>query len=60
MNWKVEHESGTVVFANGKLRDADDDPGTFTLELGGTYQITVWALDGNTGTYQFQIGEVEP
>jgi hypothetical protein len=34
------------------------DPGVYTLELGGTYTLTVYGDGDTTGTYQFQVWDV--
>jgi predicted secreted protein len=50
--WKLEDSQGTVIF-NQLFRN---DPGSYELELGGTYSMTIGNQNSDhTGTYQFQL-----
>jgi hypothetical protein len=55
LRWTVEDETGSLVFEGGRM---SGDPGTFTLELGGTYTLIVYGDEDVTGTYQFQVWDV--
>jgi hypothetical protein len=55
LRWTVEDESGSLIFDGGRM---SGDPGIYTLELGGTYTLTVFGDADVTGTYQFQVWDV--
>jgi len=54
--WQVMDSAGTVIFDKSSL---SDDPGTYQLELGGTYTMMISApQNDDPGTYQFQLLQV--
>jgi hypothetical protein len=58
MLWRLTDDTGQTIF-NAYL-SADNDPGLFTLEKGGSYTIIVYAYTTQTGTYEFQLATQEP
>ncbi len=57
IRWQVQDENGATVFSDQYL--STSDAGYRTLELGGTYTITVrGSSDSSTGAYQFQVRSI--